>query len=89
METHGASLAPSGLLMPIGAHAPQPTTTVTTADLHRILAELASARRYIASCGRMNKQDKIALYSKLREIDKVVARNLQLSFFSPEQRISG
>lgn len=75
--------------MPIGEHAPPATTTVTTADLHRILAELASARRFIASCGRMNGPDKIALYSKLRAIDKVVARNLQLSLFSPEQRVHG
>lgn len=75
--------------MAIGEHAPQPTTAVTTADLHRVLRELASARRYIASCGRMNKADKVALYCNLREIDKVVSRNLQLSLFSPAQRISG
>jgi hypothetical protein len=74
---------------PIGEHAPQATTLVTTADLHRILAELASARRFVASCGRMNREDKIALYSRLSEIDKIASRNLQLSLFSPEQRSQG
>jgi hypothetical protein len=75
--------------MPIGEHAPLATTEVTTNDLHRILAELASARRFIASCGRMNKEDKIALYSRLREIDKIASRNLQLSLFTPAQRSHG
>jgi len=75
--------------MPIGQHAPPATTSVTTNELHRILAELASARRFIQSCGRMSREDKIAMYTKLRNIDKIVSRNLQLSLFSPEQRSHG
>lgn len=75
--------------MPIGEHAPPPTTPVSTAELHRILAEIASARRFINACGRMNREDKIALYTKLRNIDKIVSRNLQLSLFSPAQRSHG
>lgn len=75
--------------MPIGEHAPLATTLVTTNELHAILRELASARSFIARCGRMNGPDKIALYSKLRAIDKIVSRNLQLSLFSPEQRSHG
>jgi hypothetical protein len=75
--------------MPIGEHAPPATTSVTTAELHAILVQLASARRFINSCARMNREDKIALYTKLREIDKIVSRNLQLSLFTPAQRSHG
>jgi len=75
--------------MAIGEREPAPTTEVETRELHRILAELASARSFINRCGRMNREDKIALYTKLRAIDKIVSRNLQLSLFSPAQRSHG
>lgn len=75
--------------MAIGDHAPPQTTPVTTAELHHILAHVASARTFVARCARMNREDKIALYTKLRAIDKIASSNLQLSLFSPAQRSHG
>lgn len=75
--------------MPIGEHAPRSTTVVLTDDLTAIQAQVAAVRRHVASNGRMNRDDKVAVYTKLQAIDKICIRNIQLSLFSPEQRSHG
>lgn len=75
--------------MPIGQHAPPATVPVTTNDIAAIQAQVAAVRRHVASNGRMNREDKVAVYTKLQAIDKICIRNIQLSLFSPEQRSHG
>lgn len=75
--------------MPIGEHAPESTVTLLVRELQSIQTEIQRARSAVSRDARMNRDDKIYIYARLKAVDAITKKYLQLSLLSPQQRLLG
>jgi hypothetical protein len=62
------------------------TVTLTVTEL-QALKSIATAIGAIAKSGRVQKCDAVTLNTRALQLRKIAERGLQLSLFSPEQRV--
>lgn len=72
--------------MSVGVHPPPPSVALLTAELREIETEVGRVRTAIARDARMNRDDKVYLYARLKRVDAIAKKYLQLSLLTPDQR---